>query len=105
MAHLDKLAARVLADGHIDDDEVEVIRKELYADGKIDQDEVEFLIGLRNQAKATCPAFETLLFGAVKEYVLADGRIDQEEVAWLRKMLYADGKIDPAEKKFLADLH
>jgi hypothetical protein len=35
---------------------------------------------------------------------LADGKIDAEESAWLRRMLFADGKIDDHERKFLHEL-
>jgi uncharacterized tellurite resistance protein B-like protein len=104
MADLQKLKRDILADGRIDDQEVEVIRRELYADGEIDRDEVEFLIALRNEARSTTPAFEKLFFDALKRNVLADGSIDAEEAAWLRKMLFADGKIDDNEKKFLKEL-
>jgi hypothetical protein len=104
MANLQELKAKILADGRIDDEEVALLRHELYADGKIDKDEVEFLIALRNEAKATVPGFEQLFFQALKQNVLADGAIDAEEAAWLRAMLFADGKIDDAEKTFLRDL-
>ena len=104
MANLQQLKAQILADGTIDDSEVEIIRKELYADGQIDQEEVEFLIALRNEARSVSPAFEQLFFQAIKSNVLADGSIDAPEAAWLRKMLFADGKIDANEKKFLQEL-
>jgi hypothetical protein len=104
MADLMKLKEKVLADGRVDDDEVELICRELYDDGKIDKEEVEFLVALRNEARAVCPAFEELFFDALKLNVLADGSIDAEEAAWLRQMLFADGKVDEREKKFLREL-
>ena len=104
MADLKSLKTTILADGVIDDAEVEIIRRELYADGVIDQDEVEFLIAVRNDAQRVCPAFEALFFEAVKQNVLTDGAIDAEEADWLRQMLFADGRIDEQEKKLLADL-
>ena len=104
MADLKKLKADILADGKIEEQEVETIRSELYADGKIDKDEVEFLLALRTEAQSTCPSFEQLFFEAIGQHVLADGVIDAEEVVWLRKMLFADGKIDEGEKKFLTKL-
>src|SRR5579884_2357543 len=104
LADLQKLKATILADGTIDDQEVEVIRRELYADGRIDKEEVEFLVALRTEAAKVCPAFEELFFKAVKENVLADGAVDADEAAWLRKMLYADGRIDEREKKFVREL-
>jgi uncharacterized membrane protein YebE (DUF533 family) len=102
---LNELKTRLLADGKIDDEEVGLIRRHLYADGKIDREEVEFLIALREQAAQTCPAFEELFFEALKQNVLSDGSIDADEAAWLRAMLFADGKIDESEKKFLTALH
>ena len=104
MADLKKLKEAILADGVIEDHEVETIRRELYADGKIDRDEVEFLVALRNEAREVCPAFEAFFFEAAKQNVLADGAIDAEEAEWLRRMLFADGKIDEREKKFLWEL-
>ncbi len=94
----------VLADGVITDEEVKVLRKELYADGVIDKKEVDFLIELRNAAKQASPAFTRFFFKAIEDNVLKDGQIDAAEVRWLKKMLYADGEIDADEKKFLKDL-
>jgi hypothetical protein len=111
MADFRKLSiAALLADGKIDDSEVKVIKKELYADGRIDRKEVEFLIELRNAAQKKAkggtlsPAFESLFFKAVQDNVLEDGVITAKEAGWLRKMLYADKKIDENEKKFLKKL-
>jgi hypothetical protein len=111
MADWRKLAKEsLLADGKIDETEVKVLRKELWADGKIDRDEVKFLIDLRNAAQKKSkggellPAFEKLFFKAIEDNVLADGKISAKEAAWLRAMLFADGKIDSNEKKFLTKL-
>jgi uncharacterized tellurite resistance protein B-like protein len=104
MADLQKLKATILADGMIENHEVEIIRQSLYADGKIDKDEVEFLIALRNEAQRVCSAFEEYFFEAVKQNVLTDGFLDAEEADWLRRMLYADGKIEERERKFLWEL-
>jgi uncharacterized tellurite resistance protein B-like protein len=110
MADWRKLALEaILADGTIDDAEVRVLQKELWADGKIDAKEVEFLIELRNSAQKKAKAkkeevnlkFETLFFKAIEQNVLRDGKISNREAGWLRKMLFADGKIDDNEKKFL----
>ena len=113
MAEWRKLAVQLtLADGKIDDDEVKILKKELWADGKIDKQEVDFLIELRNAAQKKAKArkqhvnanFEKLFFRAIEENVLKDGQIDAAEARWLEKMLFADGKIDANEKKFLARL-
>lgn len=113
MAHWRKLSvALVLADGVIDDNEVKILKKELWADGHIDKDEVAFLIDLRNTAQKKAkakqqevnPKFERLFFEAIEENVLRDGAIDAAEARWLREMLFADGKIDANEKKFLTRL-
>ena len=110
MADFRKLALEaILADGKIDDPEVRLLQRELWADGKIDAKEVQFLIDLRNSAQKKAkakkeevnPKFETLFFKAIEENVLRDGRITAKEANWLRKMLFADGKIDANEKKFL----
>ena len=111
MANWRKVAlAAILADGQIDENEVKVLKKDLYADGVIDREEVEFLIELRNAAQKKAKgaelsaSFERFFFKAVEDNVLEDGSIDAQEASWLRKMLYADKKIDANEKKFLARL-
>ena len=110
MADWRKLALEtILADGTIDDAEVKILQRELWADGKIDAKEVEFLIDLRNSAQKKAkakkvdvnPKFETLFFKAIEQNVLRDGKISAKEANWLRKMLFADKKIDDNEKKFL----
>ena len=111
MADWRKLAVDVLlADGVIDDNEVKILRKHLYEDGKIDKKEVEFLADLRDQAQKKLkggplsPGFEKFFFKAVEDYILEDGEISTAEANWLQKMLWADGKIDDGEKKFLTGL-
>jgi uncharacterized membrane protein YebE (DUF533 family) len=113
MAEWKKLAiALTLADGKIDDEEVKILKKELWADGKIDKEEVKFLIELRNAAQKKAKArkeevnagFERLFFKAIEDNVMADGKIDAAEARWLKDMLFADGKIDANEKKFLTRL-
>jgi hypothetical protein len=111
MADWRKMAINlVLADGVIEDDEVKVLRKELYSDGKIDRKEVEFLVELRNTAQKKAkgadlsPTFERFFFKALQDHVLEDGVITGSEANWLRGVLFADKKIDPGEKKFLQSL-
>ena len=113
MADWRKLAINtLLADGKIDDDEVKALKKELWADDKIDAEEVRFLIALRNAAQKKAkakkaevnPKFMALFFNALEKNLLEDGKIDASEAGWLREMLFADGKIDDDEKKFLARL-
>jgi hypothetical protein len=50
------------------------------------------------------PAFEQFFFQAIKDHMLLHGRIDAEEAAWLRRILFPDGKIDDEERKFLHEL-
>jgi hypothetical protein len=115
MADFRNLAiAAILADGKIDDTEVKVLSKELKgADGKIGEDGIKFLLDLREKgqkkAKAAkepfSEAFESFFFKVVTENVLKDGKIDAAEAGWLRKTLFADGKIDDREMTFLNTLN
>ena len=50
------------------------------------------------------PAFEHFFYQAIKDHILVHGRIDAEEAAWLKRMLFADGKIDDEARKFLHEL-
>jgi hypothetical protein len=107
VSQLRDLKSTILADGtdlHIDEADVELIRKSLPADGALSRDEVEFLTELRTEARAVCPAFDQLFFPAFKAHLLADGKISYPEQFSLLRMLYGGGGIDPAERQFLIEL-
>lgn len=101
-----------LADGKIDDSEVRVLRKALYADGKIDSEEVKFLVELRDMAQKKARAakaeinskFESFFFAALQANVLKNDKISRNETDWLKAMVFADGKVDANERKFLLKL-
>ena len=101
---LQSLKVEILADGVIDDAEVEVLRQELYADGAIEQEDAEYLAELRNEAGSACSAFEQMLLHAFKDNVLIDGTINAEKVAWLRHTLFANGQIGKRERQLLWEL-
>ena len=104
MPDLEKLKAKVLMRGIIEDRELETICRSLYADGKIDKPIIEFLVLLRNEARAVCPAFDEFFFEALKFHVLSDGAVNAEEAGWLRQVLLAHGRIDAQKRKLLKDV-
>ena len=94
----------LLADGVIDEDETKLLKKEILEDGIVDDEEVGFLVELRDSAESTSKQFEELFFSALKTNILADGVVDADEVKRLRKIIFADGKVDENEKQFLQEL-
>jgi hypothetical protein len=104
MLKLRQIEQDILATGKVDTPELEVLRQELYAHGKIERQEADFLVELHKRVQHLTPAFEQFFYQAIKDHILAHGRIDAEEAAWLRRMLFADGKIDDEERKFLHEL-
>jgi uncharacterized tellurite resistance protein B-like protein len=106
-----KLAVELcLADGKIDETEVKIIKKALYEDGKIQQKEAEFLIELRSLAqkrakgRALTPSFEIFFFKALQDSVLDNNYISAKEATLLRKAIFADGKVEDSEKRFMKRL-
>jgi hypothetical protein len=104
MQKLRQIEHDILANGRVDGDELEVLRRELYASGKIGRPEADFLVELHKRVQHKTPAFERFFYQAIKDHILKNGRIDPEEAAWLKRMLSADGKIDDEERKFLHEL-
>src|SRR5262245_65045441 len=106
MADWKKMAkAILLADGAIDEREVVAIRKELFADGRIDDIELEFLLDLRCSAKGVRASFNELVLEALKNCLLGrDGVLDANDAGLLRRWIFADGKVDAGEKRFLQEL-
>lgn len=104
MLRLREIEQAILANGKADGPEVEALRRQLYAGGKIERPEADFLVELHKRVQHKTPAFEQFFYQAIKDHILAHGRIDSEKAAWLRRMLFADGKIDDEERKFLHEL-
>lgn len=104
MTNLRKLEEQILADGKVSSQDLESLRRELYANGKIDRARADFLVELHKRVQHKNPGFEHFFYKAIKDHILSDGRIDAEEAAWLRQMLFADGKIDDQERKFMHEL-
>jgi hypothetical protein len=104
MANLQEIKQAVLAKGRIDGAELETLRSQVYAKGKIERREADYLVELHARVQHMTPAFEKFFYQAIKDHVLAHGRIDAEEAAWLRQVLFADGKIKDEERKFLHEL-
>ena len=105
MANWRQLAmSALLADGTIDEREVEILRKEFFADRRIDRAEMEFLLEARKKAGSCVPSYEKLLFEALRSVILEGGVITAEKTEWIRQFIYADGKVDAAEKHWLREL-
>ena len=104
MQKLRQIEQEILATGKVDGPELGRLRVVLYADGKIDRRRADFLVELHKRVQHPTPAFERFFYQSIKHHILERGRINAEEAAWLRRMLFADGKIDDEERKFLHEL-
>ncbi len=104
MLKLRQVERDIMTTGKINKAELEILRQALYAHGGIDRQGADFLVELHKRVQHVTPAFEHFFYQAIKDHILAHGRIDAEETAWLRRMLFADGKIDDQERKFLHEL-
>ncbi len=104
MVDLRQIEHDILANGRVDTQELEMLRGQLYVDGTIDRRGADFLVELYKRVQHRTPAFEHFFYQAIKDHILARGRIETEESAWLRRMLFADGKIADEERKFLHEL-
>lgn len=104
MLKLRQIEQDILDTGKVDGPELEMLRREVYAHGKIERPVADFLVELHKRVQHLTPAFEQFFYQAIKDHILAHGRIDAEETAWLRRMLFADGKLADEERKFLHEL-
>ena len=110
MSKLKELKKSILADGVIDEQEVNQLREVLYADGVIDKDEAEFLFELNNavSGKENHPAWATLFIEAITSFLLEDeaspGEVDEDEAKWLIEKIQGDGKLDEIEVSLLNNL-
>jgi hypothetical protein len=104
MLDLRQIEHDILAKGRVDGPALEVLRRQLYDSGTIGRRGADFLVELHKRVQHLTPAFEQFFYQAIKTHILSHGRIKAEESAWLRQMLFADGKIDDEGRKFLHEL-
>jgi len=104
MQDLRDIEQTILANGRVDRSELAELRRQVYVDGKVDRRGADFLVALHKRVQHMTPAFEHFFYQVIKDHMLMAGRIDAEAVAWLRRMLFADGKIKDEERKFLHEL-
>lgn len=104
MTDLRMLQKELLANGKVEGHEVEQLRTLVSADGKIDRLEAELLLELFKRVDRVSPAFERFFYNAIKKHLLSDGMIGAEAAGWLRKLVFADGKISDREKKLIREL-
>jgi hypothetical protein len=104
MRKLRQVEQDIMTTGKVAKAELAILREELYAHGGIDRQGADFLVEVHKRVQHLTPAFEHFFYQAIKDHILAHGRINAEETAWLRRMLFADGKIDDQERKLLHEL-
>jgi uncharacterized tellurite resistance protein B-like protein len=104
MVSLREIEERVLANGKVETQDIELLRQVLYGDGKIDRRKADVLVELHKRVQRRSPGFEQFFYKAIKDHLVANGRLGAAETAWLRQMLFHDGKIDDEERKFLHQL-
>ena len=109
-APISEVVEAIVADGVIDQAEVEQLKKRLYADGKIDKEEAEALFTINDavKGKANAATWKKLFAEAICDYLLKDdsspGVVDADEAAWLIAKIEGDGEIDENEKFVLISL-
>jgi uncharacterized membrane protein YebE (DUF533 family) len=112
---LASMKTAILADGVIDEAEVQQIRTIVYGSGSgggaaIDRPEAEFLFELNNatSGKPNHASWKELFVEAIAKHVLEDeispGQIDDDEAAWLVRQIEGDGTVDDNEKALLMEI-
>jgi hypothetical protein len=101
---LRRIERAILAKGKAGSRELGLLRRGLYAGGRVGRPEADFLVALRKRVQHRTPAFDRLFYRAVKDHVLAAGPIRAEGAAWLRRLLFAGGRVDDEGRKFLHEL-
>jgi hypothetical protein len=104
MSSLHAFLSATLADRHIGDEELPLIRERLFADGELTLEDVKLLIELYCGSGEPSAAFSRLLFDVLEEVLLADGEISPSEQYYLLKLLYSDRVVRDAEREFLKKL-
>jgi hypothetical protein len=114
-ATLDAAREAFLADGVIDDEEVDQIRTIVYGSGgssgaRVDRTEAHFLFDLNDAVtgESNTDAWPELFVEAIASHVLDDeespGAVDEDEAEWLRDRIEGDDTYDATERQLLAEI-
>ena len=105
------IAHEILEDGHIDAEEVELMRQSVMEDGAIDQEEAEMLFAINDaldEGGSMCPEYEEFFVEMITAFLLnddiSDNSLDDMEWDWLRAMVSEDGDLGSLEAKLLANI-
>ena len=104
MATYHEVVRHVLADGRIDEGEIEQLCAHVYRNGAPNLDDVRLLVELYTGVPKLSDAFENFFYGVLKKVILADGEILPGEQFYLLKTIYSDRIIRPRELAFLREL-
>jgi hypothetical protein len=104
MLKLRQIEKDIMTTGKVNKSELEILRQEIYAHGGIDRQGADFLVELHKRVQHVTPAFDHFFYQAIKDHILAHGRINAEATSWLRRLIFADGKIDDQERKLLHEI-
>ncbi len=105
-----ELKESILADGVIDEQEVQQLREIIYADGNVDKEEADFLFELNDAVSGAenHSSWELFFVKAISAFLLDDpnspGELDNDEVNWLLEKVQGDGKLDNIEYSLLMNL-
>jgi len=113
---IESLRNAVIADGIVDADEVEMLKKVIYGTGgssgaDVDRAEADLLFDINDATTGNeghDPSWTSFFVEAISKHVLDDeaspGEIDEEEGDWLINRIEGDGEYDANEKALLANI-
>jgi hypothetical protein len=104
MSRFHQFVSATLADGKVDDADVQQLLELMSADDKLDLDDVKLLVELYCGTSRRCAAFDDLFFAVLEEVMLQDGEVKLSEQFYLLKMLYSDREVCDNERDFLRKL-
>ncbi len=113
---LTSVKAAVIADGIVDSDEVDTLKKVVYGSGgsggaEVDRAEADLLFDINDATTDNAghdPSWQAFFVEAIAKHVLEDetspGEIDEDEGDWLIGRIEGDGEYDTNEKALLTHI-
>jgi len=105
-----ELIENTIADGVVDADEVQILRKAIYADGKVDEDEVLAVFEINDAVSGNDnhSSWKDLVVEVVCDFALKDdvspGVVDADEGKFLADLIMNDDEVDVVETAVLVAL-
>lgn len=99
------LIQQMLANGKVEGNELEILRREVHDHGPIDRRKAELLVDMHKRVERRTPGFEHFFYQTIKTFLLRTDTVSTADLDWMQTTLFSEAKPSDQALKLLRELH